>query len=78
MSESGEREKRLNNLGRTLGTDLDEEIRREKASLRSSLSQDFVREATLTEACASQGDFPGALYHRVVTHLIHRTLNDLE
>ena len=78
MSSSAEREKRLSNLGKTIGTDLAEEIRREKATLRYSLSQDFVREVMLAEACASQRDFPGALYHRMTADMIHRTLNDLE
>jgi hypothetical protein len=78
MSSSAEREKRLSNLGKTIGNDLDQEIRREKASLRYGLSQDFVREVMMAEACTSQRDFPGALYHIVIADMIHRTLNDLE
>jgi hypothetical protein len=40
-------------LGKTLVTSLDEDIRREKASLRKSLTQHFEGEIALAETCAS-------------------------
>ena len=47
-SGSEERERRLNNLGSSLGRNLDVEIRREKNNLRSRLTQDFEREIDLS------------------------------
>jgi hypothetical protein len=44
MLESAERERRLKNLGGAVGTGLDEEIKRNKDSLRNGLNQDFVRD----------------------------------
>jgi hypothetical protein len=45
---------------------------------REKRLSDFVREVMMAEACTSQRDFPGALYHIVIADMIHRTLNDLE
>jgi hypothetical protein len=61
-----------------IGTNLDEDISLSKDSLRNSLTYDFNREITSAEACATQGDFPGALYHRMMANLVQRTLKDLE
>jgi hypothetical protein len=73
-----ERERRLRNLSRAVGTGLDEEVKRNKSKLSKSLSQDFNREITLADACVYQEDFDGALYHGLVADMIHRTLKELE
>ena len=73
-----ERERRLNNLGSSFGSDLDVEIRREKINLRNKLTQYFVREIGLAEVCADRDDFAEALYHRVIADMAHRILKELE
>jgi hypothetical protein len=51
---------------------------RNKDSLRISLSQDFVKEITLAEACIYHEDSDGASYHGFLADMIHRTLKELE
>ena len=43
---SPKRKKRLKNLGGAIGAGLDEGIKRNKSSLRISLSRDFAKEIT--------------------------------
>ncbi|MGH9974825.1 MAG: hypothetical protein ACRD8Z_03175 [Nitrososphaeraceae archaeon] len=78
LSESAEREKRLKKISGTIGAGLHEEFKRNKDSLRSSLSQDFIREITLAEARVSHEDSQGVLYHGFKADMIHRTLDDME
>jgi hypothetical protein len=78
MSSPEDRERKLSRLGRLFRRDLDVEIRREKANLRMSLTQDFEREIALAETCVSQDDYSGALYHRMMADMAHRILKDLE
>jgi hypothetical protein len=51
MSSSEERERKLNRLGRSFRHDLDVEVRREKANLRKSLTQDFERDGVGWSMC---------------------------
>jgi hypothetical protein len=73
-----DRERRLRNLSRAVGIGLDDEVRRNKASLGKSLSVDFNKEITLAEKCIYRDDFDGALYHGYMAEVIHRSLKELE
>jgi hypothetical protein len=73
-----ERERRLRNLSNAVGIGLDEEVERNKSSLRKSLNQDFSREIYLAEACVYHDDFEGALYHGLLAKMTDRTLQQLE
>lgn len=52
--------------------------RRYSVKTSISLTEDFEREIALTETCVNQGDFSGALYHRMMADMAHRILKDLE
>lgn len=73
-----ERVRSLKNLSEAVGAGLEKEIERNKASRRNSLIQDFSREITLANACVYNGDFDGALYHGLMSDMIHKALKDLE
>jgi hypothetical protein len=78
MSSSEEREIRLKNLDKTLGHSLNEDIKLEEASLRTTLSEDFDKEIEVVGECAKSEDLFGVVYHRFMANMIHTALKSLE
>jgi hypothetical protein len=78
MTNSSDRETRLNSLRLKLGRDLEEDFRKEGPNLKSWLIRDFEREILLAEGFALQENPVETVYHRVLAEMIHRTLNDIE
>ena len=78
MSNSSEREGRLDNLSRKLGHELDEDFRRAGDKLKDFLIRDFDKEMALADIFVDCNDLTEAAYHRALAYAIHNTLRDLE
>ena len=78
MSNSSEREGRLDNLSRKLGYELDEDFRRAGDKLKDILIRDFDKEMALADIFVDRNDLTVAAYHRALAYAIHNTLRDLE
>ena len=78
MSNSSEREGRLDNLSRKLGHELDEDFRRAGDKLKDILIRDFDKEMALADIFVDRNDLTEAAYHRALAYAIHNTLRDLK
>jgi hypothetical protein len=78
MSNSSEREGRLDNLSRKLGHELDEDFRRAGDKLKDILIRDFGKEMAPADIFVDRNDLTEAAYHRALAYAIHNTLRDLE
>jgi hypothetical protein len=74
-SSADERSNRLRNLTETLD---DDNNRRDKASMMSQLSQEFIRYMEEGEKCTKDNDLGGAEAHRLIAESIHGTLATFE
>ena len=74
-SSSDDRINRLHNLTETLD---DDNSKRDKASMMSQLSQEFVRHMGMAEKCIKDDDSGGAEAHRLIAESIHGTLATFE
>ena len=77
MTNSSDRETRLNSLRLKLGREL-EEFRKYGPNLKNWLIRDFEREILLAEPFALEENPVETVYHRALAEMVHRTLNDLE
>lgn len=73
-----QREMKLLSLRSTLGTGIDDDLRRAANRLRDILIRDFERETASAVEFIERGDHTKAATHRAMAHAIHNTLRDLE
>lgn len=71
---SDDRIDKLESLGRIL----DDNNRRDKASMMSQLSQEFDRHMQIAEKFTKDNDLGGAEAHRLIAESIHGTLSTFE
>jgi hypothetical protein len=62
----------------SLGHILDDNNRRDKASMMSQLSQEFDRHMQIAEKFSKDNDLGGAEAHRLIAESIHGTLSTFE
>ncbi|MGH9964431.1 MAG: hypothetical protein ACRD5E_06350 [Nitrososphaeraceae archaeon] len=62
----------------SLGQILDDNNRRDKASMMSQLSQEFDRHMQIAEKFTKYNDLGGAEAHRLIAESIHGTLSTFE
>ncbi|MGH9925687.1 MAG: hypothetical protein ACRD4J_05005 [Nitrososphaeraceae archaeon] len=62
----------------SLGQILDDNNRRDKASMMSQLSQEFDRHMQIAEKFTKDNDLGGAEAHRLIAESIHGTLSTFE
>ena len=74
-SSSDDRINRLHNLTETLD---DDNNKRDKASMMSQLSQEFVIHMEKAEKGVKNKDLGGAEAHRLIAESIHKTLTTFE
>jgi hypothetical protein len=74
---AGSSDDRIDRL-ESLGQILDDNNRRDKASMMSQLSQEFDRHMQIAEKFTKDNDLGGAEAHRLIAESIHGTLSTFE